>query len=87
MVSHERHVGREKCLILIVNANADIGPPQKCLREGRPVVQPDLRFHNALPGGRQIPTMPFIRCIGSCSLSQTVTLPSALLSIACCTGI
>ena len=40
----------------------------------------------ALPGERQIPTIPFIRCMGSCSLSQTVGLPSDARSMRCVHG-
>ena len=39
------------------------------------------------PGARRMPTIPFIRFIGSCSLSQIVRAPSGSSSIAQSTGI
>src|SRR5262249_45101609 len=49
MVSNIRHVWRKECLVLIVYPNADVSPPQECLRERRPVVQSDLRFYIGFP--------------------------------------
>ena len=39
-------IRREKRLIRFMHANADVGPPKKCLRQGGPVIGPHLQFQN-----------------------------------------
>ena len=48
MIGNKGDIGRKECLVLIVNPHRNIGPPQKGLRQGRPVVQPDPGLDNRL---------------------------------------
>src|SRR3984885_11594470 len=58
MVGNESHIRREKSLVLVVDANANIGPPKECLRERRPIVEPDLRFHQRFARMQTDPNHP-----------------------------
>ena len=59
MICHIGHVWREKGLILIVNRNAGIGPPQKCLEEWSAVVDLYTGFDQSLVGVKSNPDHAF----------------------------